>query len=133
MGTTAQGAPAQAGAEQFTFESGFYELRKTLAANIEAKDLALFFDREMDVVWLALSGLSTGAYEVQLTLPNGRLLSSAPLHNTCSIGSAAFPAELPHPEVVPAGGKVGAYLKDLSGAQNDIRIVFWCLRRLRQR
>ena len=118
----------------FYVEAGCEPFDKVLAASTEYKDLAQFFAKDSDFLWTGLGGSATStSYQVQITLPDGRQLSSAPVNAANLVGNAQFPVAIWPAVRIPAGGKIGLYLKDTSNSQNTIQIVFYGVRLYRIR
>jgi len=111
-------------AYEYSVEPGPGVFDIVLTAAQEKKDLSQFFERDANFFWFGLHGNQTGAYSIQITLPNGRLFSAAPINNANLIGTADSPVLIWPGQMVPAGGKLGLVVKDLSGAGNTIQIVF---------
>lgn len=99
-----------------------------LAANATSNDQALSFDDLQDVVVLALCGIQTGNYELEIRDPDGRKITSGPIRNANLVGTAQFPVLLPAAIPVPPKHYITLNLHDLSGAQNTIQIVLISLR-----
>lgn len=95
-----------------------------LAANAEANNQLVSFEDLQEVKVLALCGTQTGNYQIQILDPRGRRITSAPVRNANLIGTAQFPVLLPAPITVPPKQSITLNLKDLSGAQNTIQLVF---------
>ncbi len=117
--------------QQFHEEPFEYVFNRVLQANEELVDLAQFIDADADFVLMALKGSQTGAYEIRFQLPNGRYRSSARIRNANAVGTAQFPVPVFPAIVLPAGGKVGIDIKDLSNAQNTVQLVFVGVKRFR--
>lgn len=110
---------------QYSLEAGVEVFDLVLALNDTQRDLSQSFPRESAFLWTGLSGVSTGAYKLQVQLPDGRLLTSAAVRNQNIIGTAQFPVPIFPAIRVPAGGRIGIpTITDLSGAQNTIQIAF---------
>jgi len=118
---------------QYYVEPGCEPLDKVLAASTEYKDLSQFVQKDSDFLWTGLGGSQSGEYLIQITLPDGRQLSSAPVRSSNLVGNAQFPVAIWPAVRIPAGGKLGIYLKDISAAPNTIQIVFYGVRLYRVR
>lgn len=114
-------SPNQAAAYR---EPYFLVYSRTLAANEMPSNQAKPIDTAGDFEWLALSGSQTGDYEVNFQVANGRQICDARIRNAGIVGSAQFPVMLPTPIYITAGSQIAIDIKDLSGAQNTIQIVF---------
>ena len=120
--------------QTFYAEPGCEPFDKVLALSTEYKDLAQYFPKDSDFMLTGIGGTATStSYQIQITLPDGRQLSSAPLNAPNFVGNAQFPVEIWPPVRVPAGGKLGLYLKDTSGSQNTVQVVFYGVRLYRTR
>lgn len=103
----------------------------TLTANQTLQDFKPI-ERDADFVWRAIIlNSSTGIYKVQFDvnawykLSSGQVLSA----NLQSDPSSPYPL---FPElVVPAGGRIGIFITDTSGAPNTIEIVFRGVKRFK--
>lgn len=110
--------------KRYYLEAALFVMNVSLAANEEKRDLSQFFDRDSEFIWLAIQGSQTGAYQIQFQAPDGRWLNSSALRNENIVGTAQFPVMLPAPVRVPKAGKIGVNIKDLSGAANNVQLVF---------
>lgn len=110
---------------QFSAEPGVEIFDLVLGAGLTQTDLAQSFPRESAFLWTGLLGSSTGAYQLQIQLPDGTLLTSASIRNANIVGTAQFPVPIFPSVKVPAGGRIGIpVITDLSAAQNTIQLVF---------
>jgi len=106
-------------------EAGAEPFDVVLTSGQELKDLSQYFPKDSLFLITGLAGTQTGAYQIQLTLPDGKLLSSAAVRNANLVGTGQFPTVTWPPIKVPQGGKIGINaIKDLSGAGNTIQLVF---------
>lgn len=96
---------------------------KTLAANDNLTDLALFVDKTYDFTFLAVAGKSTGGLNINFKDPGGREIYSSPCSKENALGTAQFPVPWSHGMVYSAGGKIGLTLVDTSGAPNTVELV----------
>lgn len=110
--------------EQYYVEAGAEPFDVVLTAKEIKKDLAQYFAGDSTFLWTGLAGTQTGTYRVQFTLPDNRQLSSAPINNSNVIGTAQFPVPIWPAVRIPAKGKIGLYIEDLSNAGNTVQIVF---------
>jgi hypothetical protein len=116
---------ADASGAQYYVEAGAEPFDLTLQANAESRDLSQYFAKDSTFLWTGVAGSQTGLFQVQFQLPDGRLLSSAPVRNSNIIGTAQFPVPIWPAVRIGPNGKIGiATIKDLSGAANTIQIVF---------
>ena len=123
----AAGANNQTGYDEF----GIQVWDKVLTTDQELIDQALIIDADADFIWTKLAGNSTGIYEVRFRLPSGRYMSSSRIRNANLIGTAQFAVPI-YPHVfIPAAGKIGIDIKDLSSAGNTVQICLIGWRRFR--
>jgi hypothetical protein len=101
---------------------------RVLVGNAEANNQLVTFEDLQEVAVLALCGTQTGDYQIEITDPRGRKITSAPIRNANLIGTAQFPVLLPAPIKVPPQHSITLNIKDLSGASNTIQIVFISIR-----
>jgi hypothetical protein len=96
----------------------------TLTA-LQTLQTAQIIERDADYVWRGIIANSqTGIYQVRFDINGWYLLSNGQITNAnlASDPSAPYPI---FPElVVPAGGRIGINITDLSNAGNTIQIVF---------
>lgn len=111
-------------ARHFYDEPCLQPFDRVLTASQVLNDLSQFFPKDADFIWTGLAGSQTGAYSIQLMLPNGHLMSSAQIRNANIIGTAQFPVPIFPAVRVPAGGRIGINITDLSGSTNTVQIVF---------
>lgn len=114
-------------------EMAAYVYNVTLSANQELLDQAIVVDSDSDFQWRKIAGSKTGEYELRIRLPNGRYLSNLRIRAANLVGTAQFPVPVWPPVRVPAGGRIGVDLKDLSGASNSIQIVLMGVRQFPKR
>jgi hypothetical protein len=111
--------------KQYEPEAAAEPFDVALLASEYKPDLSRFFGRDHDFLITGLSGTQTGEYKVQLILPSGRQYSSSAINRANLIGSsAAFPKDIWPGILVPANGKIGLNITDLSAAANTVQIVF---------
>jgi len=120
--------PAPAGAINQTGydEFGIQVYDKILTANQELIDQA-----DADFIWTKLAGNSTGIYEIRFRLPGGRYMSNSRIRNANLIGTAQFGVPVYPYVFIPAAGKIGIDIKDLSAAGNTVQICLIGWRRFR--
>jgi len=109
---------------QYYPEAGLEPFDLVLTALQAKTDLSQYFGRDHDFLVTGLAGTQTGSYKLQLILPDFRQLSTAQVNNSNLIGTAQFPVPIWPAIRVPAGGKIGINITDLSNAGNTIQIVF---------
>jgi hypothetical protein len=110
---------------RFSLEPGVEVFDLVLAGSAEQRDLSQTFPKDSGFLVTGLAGVSTGDYKLQIQLPDGTLLTSAPVRNVNLIGTAQFPTPIFPAVKVPAGGRIGiTSITDLSGNANTIQIVF---------
>lgn len=105
-------------------EAGFYPYQVALTANQALTDQSVIIDADSDFLVLGLAGTQTGAYRVNFKSGNGRYVAQSQLRNANIVGTGQFPVALPKPVLVPARGRLGIDITDLSGAGNTIELVF---------
>ena len=123
----AAGANNQAGYDEF----GIQVYDKILTANQELIDQAVIIDADADFIWTKLAGNSTGIYEIRFRLPGGRYMSNSRIRNANLIGTAQFGVPVYPYVFIPAAGKIGIDIKDLSAAGNTVQICLIGWRRFR--
>lgn len=113
-------------------EPAIYVFTQQLTANDHVGQVAVNIDRDSDFLLTGINGSSDGAYTLNFRLPSGRLISNAEILNTDIIGTANQPTAIGPPPIYRAGS-VGPQLDltDVSGATNNLIIVFSGIRRLR--
>lgn len=110
---------------RFSAEPGIEVFDLVMTANQTQTDLSQSFPRDSAFLWTGLVGNRTGAYKLQIQLPDGTLLTSASVRDANIVGTAQFPVPMFPAVHVPAGGKIGIpIITDLSGAGNTIQLVF---------
>jgi hypothetical protein len=110
-----------------------YVYNVTLAANQFLRDQVLALSTDADFVWRALIAASqTGVYSVRFSDSQGYYLSNGMIPNANFLyGTVPVPYPV-FPEIVlPAGGRIGIDIQDLSGAQNSIELTFRGVKRYR--
>ena len=113
-------------------EPAFYPFTISLAADAHVSDVAVNIDRDSDFLLTGLNGSSEGAYTLNFRLPSGRQVSTAEILNTDILGTANQPTAIGPPPIYRAGS-TGPQLSltDISGATNNIIIIFSGIRRIR--
>jgi hypothetical protein len=87
---------------------------------------------DADFAWRAIYiSSNTGSFAVRFSDSQWYWLSSARILNTNLPGDAAAPFPVFPELLLPAGGRIGIDLLDLSGAPNTIQIVFRGVKRYR--
>lgn len=112
-------------------EGGYYSYSVALTANQKLPDQTVSIDGDSDFLILGLCGTQTGNYRVNFKSGNGRYLANQALKNANLVGTGQFPIPLPKPMIVPARGRIGVDVEDLSGAGNTIELVFIGIRLFR--
>lgn len=101
-----------------------------LAANEDNPNLARDVPNDADFIWRAtIANVQTGEYSFQFADSQGYQFSNGLIHRINLSSSAITPTVNGHEIVIPAGGQIGIHLKDLSGAQNTIQILFLGVKR----
>lgn len=105
-------------------EAGFYPYQVTLTASQALTDQSVIIDSDSDFLVLALAGTQTGNYRMNFKSGNGRYVAQSQLRNANIVGTGQFPVPLPKPLLVPARGRLGIDITDLSVASNTVELVF---------
>lgn len=103
-----------------------YPYDVTLTANQFLRDQALAIQNDADFAWRAvILATYTGAFTFRFTDSSGYYLSNAQL-NYANLLPGGLPLPWPiFPEIIiPAGGRIGIDIQDLSGSTNAIELVF---------
>lgn len=110
---------------RYSAEPGIEVFDLVMLANQTQTDLAQSFPRDSAFLWTGLAGTSTGAYQLQIQLPDGTLLTSASIRNVNIVGTAQFPVPMFPAVFVPAGARIGIpIITNLTAAGNTIQLVF---------
>lgn len=123
------GSPSANGIGQATVPRGYrdvafdYVYSVTLDANGSIQD-QLGIQNDSDFAWRAVVQNSTGIYSVQFSDSDWFNLSSAPILSTNIQGDPSSPWPVMPEIIIPAGGRIGINLLDLSGAENTINFLF---------
>jgi hypothetical protein len=82
-------------------------------------------DRDADFVWrgVVLNG-STGLYEIQFDVNGWYKLSGSQILSTNMQSDPSQPFVIFPEQCIPAGGRIGMLITDLSGAPNTLQLVF---------
>ena len=121
------------------YPNGYYDVDFTyvynvaLTANQFLRDQVLALATDADFVWRALiCPVNTGVFAVRFSDSQGFYLSNGMIPNANFLyGTVPVPYPI-FPEIVlPAGGRVGIDIQDLSGAPNAIEISFRGVKRYR--
>jgi hypothetical protein len=110
-----------------------YVYNIALTANQFLRDQVLALSTDADFVWRALiSSSSTGVYAVRFSDSQGYYLSNGMIPNANFLyGTVPIPYPI-FPEIVlPAGGRIGIDIQDLSAAPNAVEITFRGVKRYR--
>ncbi len=99
-----------------------------LAANGQAT-LRFVVDSQGHFDWAYIMGTSTGAYSLEF-FDGGRnkLLQNRPVHSDLIVGNAFRPLMMPKPYFIDVGDsqrEIQCVVRDLSGAQNTVRLVLY--------
>jgi hypothetical protein len=116
----------------FVEEPAIYEFTTSLGADDTITDVAVNIDRDSDFLLTGIWGSSTGEFTMNFRLPSGRQIANQAILNTDVLGTANQPTSIGPPPIYRAGS-VGPQLTltDLSGATNNITILFGGIRRIR--
>lgn len=122
--------PAYNGIGQASVPSGYrdqsfdYVLDVTIGANLTVNE-QLAIQNDADFCWRALViQLFTGPFAVKFTDSDWYALSNVPIVNANLVGTPSTPYPILPEIILPAGGRIGVDITDLSGAQNTIQILF---------
>jgi len=92
---------------------------------LQAVNTSQAIDRDADFVWRGIIANSqTGIYQVRFDINGWYLLSNGQILNGNLQSDPASPYPIFPELIVPAGGRIGIYITDLSNAPNNIQIVF---------
>ena len=95
-----------------------------LTANLVRQD-QLSIDNDADFCWRAIViNAFTGIFAVRFSDSDWYWLSSARITNTNIQGDPASPYPWFPEVIIPAGGRIGIDIQDLSGAENTIQMLF---------
>ncbi len=90
------------------------------------RELNFLIDFQGHFDWASIVGVSTGAYLLEFFDPGSqRRLQNRPIHSTCIVGVGQRQFRLPEPyffNIGDAQRQLKCYLRDLSGAQNTVRL-----------
>lgn len=96
----------------------------TLTA-LQALNTAQIIERDADYVWRGIIlNFQTGIYQVRFDINGWYLLSNGQILNANMQSDPSAPYPIFPELVVPAGGRIGIFITDLSNAGNTIQIVF---------
>lgn len=105
----------------------------TLTANQMLRDQQLAVDTDADFAWRAFQVVSnTGSFAIRFSdsqgyyLSNGMLLSATFFQGSLAILFPIFPEVM-----IPAGGRIGLDIQDLSAAPNTVQLLFRGVKRYR--
>ena len=79
---------------------------------------------DSDFCWRATVVSSTGLFAVQFADSDWFFLSSAPVVSSNIQGDPSSPSPVFPEIIIPAGGRIGINLTDLSNAPNTVRLLF---------
>lgn len=128
-GNSPYASPVSNGIGQAGVPSGYrdiafdYVFNQTLNAN-QSGDFQLGVHNDSDFHWRAVVVTSTGAFSVVFSDSDWYDLSSGALLSSNILGDPSSPWPVFPEIVIPAGGRIGLQLTDLSGAGNTINILF---------
>jgi len=90
------------------------------------RELNFLIDSQGHFDWTSIVGLSTGAFMLEFFDPGSqRRLQNRPINSDCIVGSAQRQFRLPEPyffNIGDAQRQLKCYLRDLSGAENTVRL-----------
>lgn len=111
-----------------------YPYSVALTANQSLRDQVVALDTDADFVWRAvIANASTGAYQIRFSDSQGYYLSNGMIPNNALLyGTVPLPYPI-FPEIVlPAGGRIGIDITDLSGSGNTVQLLFRGVKRYRR-
>lgn len=110
-----------------------YVYTVSLQANQFLRDQSLNVQTDADFLWRALMVTSnTGAFNVRFSDSQGYYLSNSQLNFlNFFLGAQAIPWPVFPQLVIPAGGRVGIDIQDLSAAPNTVELTFRGAKRYR--
>ncbi|MFN7996960.1 MAG: hypothetical protein U0Q18_25320 [Bryobacteraceae bacterium] len=89
-------------------------------------------DNDADFVWRGtVLNTYTGSFAVRFSDSNWYWLANSRILNTNLLGNASAPSVVWPEIILPAGGRIGIDIQDLSGAANTIEIAFRGVKRFR--
>jgi hypothetical protein len=96
----------------------------TLTA-LQNLNTAQLIDHDANFVWRGvIANSQTGIYQVRFDINGWYLLSQTQIINANLQSDPSAPYPIFPELVVPAGGRIGIYISDLSNSGNTIQIVF---------
>lgn len=131
MGDTAAPANQPPAPQYASEEPALLRLQVVLQANEDRIGVVLPIEKELDFTVFSLFGNSTGDYELNFQLPSGRMFCSSKTGKDHLVGTATFPVSIGVPQMYQGGSGISVDLKDLSGAQNTVTLLFKGIRRVR--
>ena len=113
-------------------EPGYYSYPKTLTALQVINDDTVDIDGDSDFLIVGLVGKKTGDYKINWRTGQGRAIANQRLFDDNIVGIGRLPIKLPKPVIVPARGRLGVDITDVSNSSNTIEVVWVGLRLYRQ-
>lgn len=118
------GDASPAGYEDRNFDYVYDTPAAGIAGNATLNDF-LTLNNDAAFIWMGIYiAKNTGAFTLWLSDSRQSYLSSSPIVNLNLPGDSSSPYPIDPPMVIPAGGRIGVQLVDLSGVTNNIEIVF---------
>ncbi len=110
-----------------------YVYTVTMTANQMLRDQVLALQTDADFVWRAvIASNQTGAYSIRFSDSQGFYLSNGMIPYTNFLyGTVPVPYPIFPELVLPAGGRIGIDIQDLSGGGNTVEIAFRGVKRYR--
>jgi len=129
---TPSASTQQSNQPTYVEEPAIYEFTTQLSSDEAVTDVAVPIDRDSDFLLTGIWGSSSGEFTLNFRLPSGRQISNQQILNTDILGTANQPVSIGPPPIYRAGS-VGPQLDltDISGATNNITILFGGIRRIR--
>lgn len=109
---------------EFYEEPSLVVFSRTLTANQELTNIQLYPETDSDFEVEAVWGSSDGAYEMNWRWPSSRNFGTARVKNANLVGTPALPMLLPVPVRIGRGNALVIEIKNLTGAANEVQVVF---------
>lgn len=109
---------------QFAHQAYDYVFDRDLTADQELQT-QVDIERDADFCWRAVYvAVNTGAFAVRFSDSDWYWLASGRISNGNLQGDASSPFPVLPEIILPAGGRIGIDIQDLSGSPNTVQIVF---------
>lgn len=118
--------------EGYTDVDFTYPYDVSLTANQKLSDQTVATTNDADFAWRAIViGLATGAFSIRFSDSQGYYLSNGFVASANIVADAASPWPVFPEIIIPAGGRIGIDIQDISGQSNTIQIAFRGVKRYR--